>query len=214
MDMFPCDNIGGILSVNNPIWRPCGAKCIWPDRQSWKARTTLKNRLTRSCNNPSQTWCMQAGCALLYLAQYRTLRTTSYNATSHTFTLHFYFLCAHSKKLSCFLSLFPSTCCLLRALLGKNWDITNGDEDLTNCENDEYEVRALLRWRLFRIFRKTRFYFVANDIGVVPSEATRAQTATTAKKKIADLIYCLSKDVYGTLKSLCLPDSPADRTFK
>ena len=50
----------------------------------------------------------------------------------------------------------PSTCCLLRGLLGENWDITNGDEDLTNCENDEYEVRALLRWRLFRIFRKTR----------------------------------------------------------
>ena len=55
---------------------------------------------------------------------------------------------------------------------------------------------------------------MANDIGVVPSEATRAQTATTAEKKIAHLISCLSKDVYATLKSLCLPDSPADRTYK
>ena len=48
---------------------------------------------------------------------------------------------------------------------------------------------------------------------MVPPEATRAQTATTAKKKIARLISCLSKDAYATLKSLCLPDSPADRTY-
>ena len=61
---------------------------------------------------------------------------------------------------------------------------------------------------------RLEFYFVANDIGVVPSEAIRAQTATTAKKKIAHLISCLSKDIYATLKSLCLPDSPADRTYK
>ena len=61
---------------------------------------------------------------------------------------------------------------------------------------------------------RLEFYFVANDIGVVPSEATRAQMATTAKRKIAHLISCLSKDVHATLKSLCLSDSPADRTFK
>ena len=55
---------------------------------------------------------------------------------------------------------------------------------------------------------------MVNDIGVVLSEATRAQTATTAKKKIAHLISCLSKDVYATLKSLCLPDSQANRSYK
>ena len=76
--------------------------------------------------------------------------------------------------------------------------------NLTNCGNDEYEVRALLHWRLCRILilERLEFYFKANDTGVVPSEATRAQTATTAKKKIAHLISCLAKDVYATLKSL------------
>ena len=59
-----------------------------------------------------------------------------------------------------------------------------------------------------------RYYFVVNDIGVVSSKATRAYTATTAKKKIAHLFSCLSKGVYETLKSLCLPDSPADRSYK
>ena len=55
---------------------------------------------------------------------------------------------------------------------------------------------------------------MVNDIGVVPSEATKAQTATTAKKKITHLIFCLAKDVYATLKSFCLPDIPAERTYK
>ena len=66
---------------------------------------------------------------------------------------------------------------------GEDWDITNGDEDMTKCENDEYEVRTLLRWRLCRVFRKIEFHFWANDLGVVPSEATGTQTDTTAKKK-------------------------------
>ena len=64
------------------------------------------------------------------------------------------------------------------------------------------------------LLERLQFYFVANDTGVVPSEATRAQTATTAKKQIAHLISCLSKHAYATLKSLCLLDSPTDRSYK
>ena len=142
---------------------------------------------------------------LLYLAQHHTLRTTPRRTLSHSISYSY----AHTRKrplASCLFSLLLAVCFVL--YFEENWDITNGDEDLTNCER-KYKVRALLQWRLCRVF-----YFVTSDIGVVPSEDTRAQTATTAKKKIAHLVSCMSKDVYATLKSLCLPDSLAARSYK
>eukprot|EP00117_Sycon_ciliatum_P012587 scpid91167/ scgid13601/ len=57
------------------------------------------------------------------------------------------------------------------------------------------------------------FYFLANDIGVVASSASNAEKERVKKKMFAHLISSLSKDVYATLKSLCLPTSPADKSF-
>ena len=49
------------------------------------------------------------------------------------------------------------------------------------------------------------FYFCANDIGVVASNAPTAEKARVEKKLFAFLISLLSKTVYLTLKTLCLP---------
>ena len=59
---------------------------------------------------------------------------------------------------------------------------------------------------------RQEFYFIANGIGTLAanvSEKNRAQ-----KKLFANLIASLSREVYATLKSLCLPDRPADRSFE
>ena len=58
---------------------------------------------------------------------------------------------------------------------------------------------------------RLEFYFTAHDIGVPASEA---QAAQADRKKFAHLISSLSKEVYSTLRSLCLPNSPADKTFQ
>ena len=100
---------------------------------------------------------------MLYLAQYHTLRTTSYNTTSHTFTLHF--LCARKSSLA------P---CLFSSLLGVCF------------------VRYLGRTFTVRSHQGTDGHH--------------------GKEKDCSP-YFVPVDVYATLKSLCLPDSPADRTY-
>ena len=58
---------------------------------------------------------------------------------------------------------------------------------------------------------RLEFLFTAHDIGVPASEA---QAAQADRKKFVPLISSLSKEVYSTLRSLCLPNSPADKTFQ
>ena len=77
--------------------------------------------------------------------------TALYNFTSHTFTLHFLFQCAHSKSSLASRLFSPLLAVCFVRYFRENWYITNGDEDLSNCENDEFEVRTLLRWRLCRV---------------------------------------------------------------
>lgn len=61
---------------------------------------------------------------------------------------------------------------------------------------------------------RLQFFLLANEIGVVPSNATNAEKTAAAKRRAAYLVSMLSKDVYSTFKSLCLPDKPADKNFK
>ena len=44
--------------------------------------------------------------------------------------------------------------------------------------------------------------------------ASEAHAAQADRKKFAHLISSVSKEVYSTLQSLCLPNSPADKTFQ
>ena len=52
-----------------------------------------------------------------------------------------------------------------------------------------------------------------NDIGVVASSASATEKARVEKKMSAYLISLLSKTVYATLKTLCLPASPGAMKF-
>ena len=125
---------------------------------------------------------------LLYLAQHHTLRTTLYNATSHSCTRHFLFLCAHSEKLSCFLSLLPSTCCLLRALLGEYWDITRSLLTMS--------IKAIFT-SIFHLFSKL-MPCLLNPCAVWQSQPTCARVRSVQKPlgdcgRLAALARCLDE---------------------
>ena len=55
--------------------------------------------------------------------------------------------------------------------------------------------------------KRLEFHFCANDIGAVPLNASAAEKTRVEKKMSAVLISLLSKTVYSTLKTLCLPAS-------
>ena len=56
-------------------------------------------------------------------------------------------------------------------------------------------------------------YFVANSIGLYPSDASEAVKAA-ANKKVAVMISVIGKKTYGTLRDLCSPENPKDETFE
>lgn len=56
-------------------------------------------------------------------------------------------------------------------------------------------------------------YFVANNIGEYPADATAAVIAAANKKKVAVTISVIGKKIYGTLRDLCSPENPKDKTF-
>ncbi|XP_065189626.1 uncharacterized protein K02A2.6-like [Sycon ciliatum] len=58
------------------------------------------------------------------------------------------------------------------------------------------------------------FYFIANSIGQVAAGATADQERAADTQKAAVLISQLSAENYSILKSLCLPDKPAQKTFE
>ena len=57
-------------------------------------------------------------------------------------------------------------------------------------------------------------YVVANSIGHYPSDASAAVIAAANKKKVAVMISVIGKKTYGTLRDLCSPENPKDKTFK
>lgn len=57
-------------------------------------------------------------------------------------------------------------------------------------------------------------YFVANDIGVVADDANSSVRRSAERKKIAVTISLIGKKTYATLKDLCLPDSPTERSYE
>ena len=56
-------------------------------------------------------------------------------------------------------------------------------------------------------------YFIANDIGALDAGATAAQVAAADRKKVSVLITLVGKKCYGTLRDLCTPNLPKDKSF-
>ena len=56
-------------------------------------------------------------------------------------------------------------------------------------------------------------YFVANNIGQVADDATEEAKRAADRKKVAVTISLIGKKTYSTLKDLCLPNLPADKTY-
>ena len=56
-------------------------------------------------------------------------------------------------------------------------------------------------------------YFIANSIGQCPADATQEVLAAVDKKKVAVFISVIGKKSYATLRDLCSPDSPKDKSF-
>ena len=56
-------------------------------------------------------------------------------------------------------------------------------------------------------------YFVANDIGICADPANAASVTKADKKKLATLISLIGKDGYQTLKDVCLPSAPMEKSY-
>eukprot|EP00795_Rhopilema_esculentum_P002139 gene2139-17726_t len=56
-------------------------------------------------------------------------------------------------------------------------------------------------------------FFVANNIGIVPDDATDAVVQAAERRKVAVTISLIGKKTYATLKDLCLLDSPAGKSY-
>ena len=65
-------------------------------------------------------------------------------------------------------------------------------EDFQNGYTSSAELEMFSGGDFAEYMERLKFFFLVNDIGLVSSEATRAQTATTAKKKIAHLTSWLN----------------------
>ena len=56
-------------------------------------------------------------------------------------------------------------------------------------------------------------YFMANNIGQVAADASDAAKREADKRKVAITISLIGKQTYSTLKDLCLPNLPAEKTY-
>lgn len=56
-------------------------------------------------------------------------------------------------------------------------------------------------------------FFIANDVGKVASDASEAVKKAADPKKVAVMISIIGKKTYNTLRDLCTPSSPKDKTF-
>ena len=57
-------------------------------------------------------------------------------------------------------------------------------------------------------------FFVANNIGHCPADASPETITAADKRKVAVMISIIGKDTYGVLRDLCSPGNPKDKTFK
>ena len=57
-------------------------------------------------------------------------------------------------------------------------------------------------------------FFVANDIGQYATDASDAIKNAADKKRVAVLISIMGRKSYATLRDLCMPSTPKDKTFK
>ena len=56
-------------------------------------------------------------------------------------------------------------------------------------------------------------YFMAMKIGQCDQDAEAAVRAAADKQKVVHLISCIGKHTYSTLRDLCSPAKPIDKTF-
>ena len=63
-------------------------------------------------------------------------------------------------------------------------------------------------------FERLEQFFVANDIGQCPADATAAVVQDTSKKKVAVMISVIGKKTYGTLRDLCSPENPKRKLLR
>ena len=63
-------------------------------------------------------------------------------------------------------------------------------------------------------YKRLEQYFVANSIGHYPSDTFAAVIAAANKKKVAVMTSVIGKKTYETLRDLCSPENPKDKTFK
>ena len=56
-------------------------------------------------------------------------------------------------------------------------------------------------------------FFIANSIGQCSADASQEVIAAADKKKVAVFISVMGKNSYATLRDLCSPDSPKDKSF-
>ena len=61
--------------------------------------------------------------------------------------------------------------------------------------------------------KRLNSYFVANDIGQVTADASDTAKREVDKRKVAVTISLIGKQTYSTLKDLCLPNLPAEKTY-
>ena len=54
---------------------------------------------------------------------------------------------------------------------------------------------------------------MANNIGIVPDDATAAVVQAAERRKVAVTISLIGKKTSATLKDLCLPDSPVGKSY-
>ncbi|CAB4007683.1 Retrovirus-related Pol poly from transposon [Paramuricea clavata] len=57
-------------------------------------------------------------------------------------------------------------------------------------------------------------YFIANNIGQVAADANEAAKQAADKRKVAVTTSVMGKSTYSTLKDLCLPDLPAEKSYE
>ena len=57
-------------------------------------------------------------------------------------------------------------------------------------------------------------FFVANDIGKCADDASAAVVRTANQKKLAMMISVIGKKTHSTLRDLCSPENPKEKTFE
>ncbi|CAH3194455.1 unnamed protein product, partial [Porites evermanni] len=63
-------------------------------------------------------------------------------------------------------------------------------------------------------FERLDQFFVANDIGKCADDATAAVVRAANQKKVVVMISVIGKKTYSTLRDLCSPENPKEKTFE